>query len=503
MGYKVSIEALDGLFGAITLQANDWLSRLESLNTAVEGISASQNVKGSAAENIKQYVSSVHGTIISSLEKLISLHSSNFLLYKQDYQQSIDADLHAIICEEELNTIKNDLKSIRDRAVSIDGELQYTLQQIRDIFCYTCRDISDVDAAHKSAEEYLTDLDDRIKALEQSHLSSDFKNTGQMISSLNAFIADAAGTIRSYKSSFTPESIICFSSYQGLQGAQVSIENELNEKAESIEVAYENEGQRFTEPIEEDAAEAVDDTVITVGNTEYRLGDPEEPYVAFDHDYEYDPDFSPTADDYLNWIKWGTLLHGAEALNYMPDGCATYERYRSGSGKDMTIDYEKAYRQDENVKKTVDVKMEEGVHAALRYYAQTNDDSFSLTGGATGIAAYPCTENWQKAIGGHQVWNSMDVTVSGSTMTINITVHELDRYNFDKGKSDITTGTKDDVNGRFESAGWAKSFTTRGTVERTITVNLDEVDLNNVNWNSDAITVEGGSRERIGEGENR
>lgn len=244
MGFKVNFDALDGLLGSINQQTNSWLTGMESLNSAVDGLCASQNIKGDAADNIKQYMSNVHGTIIGLLGQLISLHSSNFLLYKQDYHQNIDTDLHANISEAELLSLKNKLSAKRSEALAIDGEVQYALAQIRDIFYYTCRDASEVTAAHKSTEDFLTDLADEINALEGKHLSSDFANSAQLISSLRSFIAETAGTGRSYKSSFSPDKLSGSSSFQQLYEAYVGVNKELEDKADAIETAIENENQR-------------------------------------------------------------------------------------------------------------------------------------------------------------------------------------------------------------------------------------------------------------------
>ncbi|MDD3173815.1 MAG: hypothetical protein PHF63_09170 [Herbinix sp.] len=50
-----------------------------------------------------------------------------------------------------------------------------------------------------------------------------------------------------------------------------------------------------------------------------------------------------------------------------------------------------------------------------------------------------------------------------------ITIHEVDKYNFNKGLADIASGTPDDVNGRFAELGWAKSFMTYGEITRVVT----------------------------------
>lgn len=242
---------------------------------------------------------------------------------------------------------------------------------------------------------------------------------------------------------------------------------------------------------------------VTVNGVSYFPGDPREPFVVFDNDYAYDPNFKPNKQDYLNWMKWNTLLTGAETLGYLPDGCAAYRRYVEATGMDLIVDYEKAYRQDIGVKDSVDAKMNEGILAAFDYYNKTKSDTFSLSGNASISIKYPVTENWQKTIGGHQIWNSMDVTVTGQVMTMELTVHELDRYNFNKDMQDIATGAKDEENGRFELAGWAKSFTTRGTVSRTITVDLNNFNATATGVNVEGVSIEGMPRGKIGEGDNR
>ena len=50
-----------------------------------------------------------------------------------------------------------------------------------------------------------------------------------------------------------------------------------------------------------------------------------------------------------------------------------------------------------------------------------------------------------------------------------MTVHARDKWNFNKGDHDSVTGLGDDVNGRFEELGWARSFETSGSMTKTYT----------------------------------
>ena len=82
----------------------------------------------------------------------------------------------------------------------------------------------------------------------------------------------------------------------------------------------------------------------------------------------------------------------------------------------------------------------------------------------------------------------MNVTTNNNTMTIELSVHELDRYNFDKDKADIAKGTKDEVNGRFASAGWAHPYNTESELHRTIEINLSS-DIENIQMNSENVKI--------------
>ena len=83
--------------------------------------------------------------------------------------------------------------------------------------------------------------------------------------------------------------------------------------------------------------------------------------------------------------------------------------------------------------------------------------------------AYPESENWQKTIGGYQQWSSADVHVENGQVTMTVTVHAEDYYNFNPNQADIASGAGDNENGRFTEIGWAKPFDTHGTITKTVT----------------------------------
>lgn len=201
----------------------------------------------------------------------------------------------------------------------------------------------------------------------------------------------------------------------------------------------------------------------------FHLGDAERPsWVVdenYDNDFPYDPDAEPTLEDYANWAKWGALGWGADTLNYLPDGAEAYEHYREGNGEPLELDYTKAYNEDPAIKENCDRIVAETNRAVQQMIADGQQPPFSITSEFTGAYPYPETENWQKAIGGHQVWVSADVSYDANgNVVVETVIHAQDRYNFNRGQADIATGTLDEVNGRFEELGWAHSFDTYGEV---------------------------------------
>lgn len=209
------------------------------------------------------------------------------------------------------------------------------------------------------------------------------------------------------------------------------------------------------------------------GGQAYVIGPATEPPLTYTDYFPYDPNEKPTPADYAAWVKWGAQSAGAHVLRPdLDDALRTYDHYRDNSGTPLTVDYEEAYREDSNIAKAVDAEIANAQAAAERLATESGSSSFSMTGDASmvsGLGGYPDTENWQKALGDHQVWSNADVTIDAGVATMTITVHAHDRYDFNAGMADIATGTPDDENGRFAVLGWAQGFDTRGELTRTVT----------------------------------
>ena len=247
MGYKVDFDSLDSMYNSIGNQANNWISELESIKGKLKTLLDTANMSGVAAENIKSYIENVHMTLIALLAQLVSLHSSNCLLYKSDYQTNVDTDLHSVIKSTELLDYKECIDSTKAIAISIDNSIAYILNGIKDIFYVSYADVSAVDAEHISVSNFLSDLDTEINALENNHYNNDFIHTTEMINALCAFINEQTAYSRTYRTNFTIDSLASSTTFLQLYNSHVDVTEEMNSKSSAIDTAIENENQRVSD----------------------------------------------------------------------------------------------------------------------------------------------------------------------------------------------------------------------------------------------------------------
>jgi len=195
---------------------------------------------------------------------------------------------------------------------------------------------------------------------------------------------------------------------------------------------------------------------------------------------------APTSDDYLKLAKWKAMLEGAEAIRPdLTDALAAYRHFLEGNGQARIFLYDRYIMNDNSGKLTLRnaiLDIQQG--AVDLWHNNKKPTTFELTGsviscGSSPQFPYPDTENWQKAIGGHLIWLSGKVTVTGGKHTppnfkMVMTLHAEDRYNFNPflivyGQQDIATGIPDSDNGRFEITGLGHQYDHFSTTVRVIT----------------------------------
>lgn len=240
MGYKVDYDALFSFTSAISSQANTWNEILGKVQAAAQTLIGTQKMSGMAADNIRSYLQTVHGTILRSLCQIVSLHQENSLLYWNAYQEEIDGAPHAVIEKEELSSIAEELGKSRQDAVQINDSAENTIQRIRDLVYIGFRDVGGVDEAHQRAVRLIRDTDEKIEALEERHLRNDFTATTQMFESLKAFLSDQISKGREYKENFRADSLAGIPESVSLYDAYVAVDRQRQEHAPALQRAIEN-----------------------------------------------------------------------------------------------------------------------------------------------------------------------------------------------------------------------------------------------------------------------
>lgn len=195
------------------------------------------------------------------------------------------------------------------------------------------------------------------------------------------------------------------------------------------------------------------------------------PTFTFDEDFVWGSQ-KPTMDDWLQRARWQAMLNGGRLLRRdLDDATAAYARYWENSGQPLDIDLAEAYHEDSAIRRSMDEE-EARARAAAEHFIARGGTAFEMQSQPRSVSSE--NENWLKTLGTHQQWTSSRVTVDGSTVTMVLTHHSADRYNFNRNWEDVHTGISDNANGRFQEVGWARSFETRGESTRTITWTLGE-----------------------------
>jgi len=247
--------------------------------------------------------------------------------------------------------------------------------------------------------------------------------------------------------------------------------------------------------------------------TTYRIGDPARPNIRHDNGFlqnpsnPNDPTLQPTVkpsqadtdyyNDQLSQVRWAQRIDGFnipftdkdETARRLGDGIEAYRHFLEGKGADRTFSYDKFVNDDASGKTVLNNAIADTQRGAEDLYRQmvAKDPSlagkpitFDVTSGAITVGGsdaypYPASENWQKAIGGHPIWNSASVTVNPPTtpggkpqFSMKYTLHAEDRYNFNPGQADIATGVPDATRGKLEQTGLAHQYTQYSTLNRDV-----------------------------------
>lgn len=247
--------------------------------------------------------------------------------------------------------------------------------------------------------------------------------------------------------------------------------------------------------------------------TTYKIGDPTRPNIRHDNGFLQNPndpnDSTPLGtvepsqadkdyyDSQLSDVKWAQRADNFnvpftdkdDTARRLEDGIEAYRHFLEGNGADRNFSYDEFVSEDASGQTVLNNAVADTQRGAEDLYNQmvAKDPSlagkpvtFNVTSGTVTVGGseeypYPATENWQKAIGGHPIWNSATVTVTPPTeaggkpqFSMEYTLHAEDRYNFNPGQQDIATGVPDATRGKLEQTGLAHQYTQYSTLDRNV-----------------------------------
>jgi Dockerin type I domain len=172
--------------------------------------------------------------------------------------------------------------------------------------------------------------------------------------------------------------------------------------------------------------------------------------------------------DYPNRYLWGKYLERAEASGQVPDGTRGYRHFFENSGTDLPIDYERAIREDSEIRSGVDAYIDRVARSVIALF-DGNEASFDFHAKRNrGVSS--ATANWYAALGWHAIWASGTAAYNQGNCQLEITMNLKieDQYDFAK---DLAPWNLD--NGRLIRLGWARPFLSKAAFSRIKVVDLD------------------------------
>jgi len=194
--------------------------------------------------------------------------------------------------------------------------------------------------------------------------------------------------------------------------------------------------------------------------------------------YVYKGQREPTAAEKRSELWWNTKAFGATLIRWdLGNALPAYKHFQGATGEDFTFDLDDYF--DDDPSATTLYNSAVGIAKNSAEKLASIDGSINMTSKGYAVQygdrrfPYPQTEDWQKAIGAFNFYMTAKVTavyVFGKiNYTMELTIHAVDRYNFNPGMSDIATGTPDGANGVFEVTGLGKEFMQYGSYTTSIT----------------------------------
>ncbi|MBC1800275.1 T7SS effector LXG polymorphic toxin [Listeria booriae] len=254
MSYLVKYDDVTSVGAYVNGNCQTYGEQLQEISQSFTNIVGIPSLKGQAADSMKAYVGEVHGFIIQSISQLVQEIQSKFLLYKDGYYNTIDADNHAKLDE---NILESTLTFFRQSTNNFDiehGKLEEVIQSVYDIINVSNISAYAVQDDYQHTTKQVSELKQLVGHYENDHATKDFTIFDEMLTSLKGLIAEAQAKDSTVVTHYQPRDLLQYKDSVALNGAVVASQEGITANQTALDQAITNEGKRW-EVLEQEAAD--------------------------------------------------------------------------------------------------------------------------------------------------------------------------------------------------------------------------------------------------------
>ncbi|MBC1795990.1 hypothetical protein HCA55_04585 [Listeria booriae] len=254
MSYLVKYDDVTSVGAYVNGNCQTYGEQVQEISQSFTNIVGIPSLKGQAADSMKAYVGEVHGFIIQSISQLVQEIQSKFLLYKDGYYNTIDADNHAKLDE---NILESTLTFFRQSTNNFDaehGKLEEVIQSVYDIINVSNISAYSVQDDYQHTTKQVSELKQLVGHYENDHATKDFTIFDEMLTSLKGLIAEAQAKDSTVVTHYQPRDLLQYKDSVALNGAVVASQEGITANQTALDQAITNEGKRW-EVLEQEAAD--------------------------------------------------------------------------------------------------------------------------------------------------------------------------------------------------------------------------------------------------------
>lgn len=244
MSYLIKYDDITNFSGYAGQKLNTYQEQLTLIQNSLQGIVGLNQLKGSAADSIKNYLNEVHSSLIASIQQLITEYQAHFLLYKDGYYQEIDSDPHTQIDEDVLIDKKSFFNTSNTDFENTYADFVSGVRNIQDILPNSSLNPNGLRQDYTEINRHIDTLKEKTGNYEAQHQKDDLTNFKSMLLSIQQLIKENQAKPQGVTTYQTGD-IASFPSAASLTGALQKSNEFLQVNSVAIQAASGRESERW------------------------------------------------------------------------------------------------------------------------------------------------------------------------------------------------------------------------------------------------------------------